>query len=329
MISFRAWVGESVRNLRESGRSLPARLFRPAYYVFVAVFLTITRSFPYGTNIFDHDWDLLIILDACRIDAIEAVADEYDFLKEVSSVRSLGSTSFEWMTNTFRTEYTEKIMGTAMITQNVYTERVLGQAGYTGHAAIPFGPTEYDVVSTDDFAYLEECWRVDDTDVPDWVIGKSDSQRISPEYLTDRVIRAARNTNSDRIIAHYMFPHDPFPLADIPIHQLFENIRNGTMSRDEAMEVYLDNLRLVLDAVELLLKNVDARTVVITADHGEAFGEWGFYKHVIACPISEVREVPWVMTTASDSGEYEPVAPGADHQSETSAEQRLEELGYL
>jgi len=85
----------------------------------------------------------------------------------------------------------------------------------------------------------------------------------------------------------------------------------------------------VLDAVELLLKNVDANTVVITADHGEAFGEWGFYKHVIACPISVVREVPWITTAASDSGVYEPAAPGITNQSEASAEQRLEELGYL
>ena len=223
MISFRAWIRESVQRLREPGRSLPVRLLRPVYYIFVAVFLTITRFLPYGTNIFKREWDLLIVLDACRVDAIEAVADEYDFLRESSSVRSVGSTSFEWMNNTFRTEHADEVSTTAMITQNAYTERVFGQDGYTGHAAIPFGPSNYDIVSTDDFAYLEECWRVDDTDIPDWVIGTDKSQRISPKYLTDRVIRAARNTSFDRVIAHYMYPHDPFPLADIPIHQLFDD----------------------------------------------------------------------------------------------------------
>ncbi|PSP48877.1 hypothetical protein BRC67_12005, partial [Halobacteriales archaeon QH_3_68_24] len=49
-------------------------------------------------------------------------------------------------------------------------------------------------------------------------------------------------------------------------------------------EAYLDNLRIVLDEVAVLLENIDADTVAITTDHGEAFGERNFYRHPVACP---------------------------------------------
>jgi len=81
--------------------------------------------------------------------------------------------------------------------------------------------------------------------------------------------------------------------------------------------------------VELLLKNVDAEQVAITADHGEAFGEYGFYHHPVACPLSCVREVPWVETTATDTESLRPTAPHPESTLTTAnVEDRLAELGY-
>jgi hypothetical protein len=31
--------------------------------------------------VYDLEWDTLIILDTCRVDALRTVADEYDFLE--------------------------------------------------------------------------------------------------------------------------------------------------------------------------------------------------------------------------------------------------------
>jgi hypothetical protein len=49
----------------------------------------------------------------------------------------------------------------------------------------------------------------------------------------------------------------------------------GDGDEEEIWESYIENLRYVLDHVEVLLENVDAEEVAISADHGNAKGEWG------------------------------------------------------
>lgn len=39
--------------------------------VYVATWRMVTSYVEYGVNVFDHDWDVLIILDACRTDALQ------------------------------------------------------------------------------------------------------------------------------------------------------------------------------------------------------------------------------------------------------------------
>jgi hypothetical protein len=68
-------------------------------------------------------------------------------------------------------------------------------------------------------------------------------------------------------------------------------VRNGT--REAAMELYEENLRIVLDAVSDLVDTLDGR-VVVTADHGEAFGEQGVWEHHIETHIPALLEVPWL-----------------------------------
>ena len=327
-VSFSQWLSESLSHLQANNRSIPGRMIRPLYYVYVGSMLTATKHYRWGTNVFDRKWDLLVILDACRVDALQEVADEYDFLGQIESITSVGSTSFEWMNHTFDKTYEEEIGRTAYITSNGYTQRVLTQGGDTGHAAMPFGPTEYNVVPPEGFGHLEELWRTDLEDYPEWVIGNNDRTRQSPQYTTDRAINAGRNINADQMMVHYMYPHDPFPLAEPELFEPFDPLRRGDVSRDTVWDRYLENLRLVLDEIELLIENVDAETVAITADHGEAFGEYGFYRHVIGCPLSCVRQVPWAETTAVDTETYTPTAPTSGSQT-ISAEETLEHLGYL
>jgi hypothetical protein len=33
-----------------------------------------------GTNVFNEDWDLLVVLDTCRVDSLKSVSEEYSFL---------------------------------------------------------------------------------------------------------------------------------------------------------------------------------------------------------------------------------------------------------
>jgi hypothetical protein len=291
----------------------------------VGTFLTLTQHITYGTNIYDREWDMLLILDACRVDALREVAEEYDFISEVNSIRSVGSTTFEWMNHTFTSEYSDKIGRTAYVTDSGYSKRVLGQGGDTGSAAIPFGPRDYNVVSPEDFGHLEEAWRADVSD--EWIVGEGNQTGVHPNYITDRAISVKRSVDPKRLIVHYSYPHDPYPLAGEDLYRPFEGLKSGTVSREEVWNAYLDTLRLVLDSVELLLENVDASRTIITADHGEAFGEYGFYRHVIACPIPCMRRVPWVETVATNEATYEPVV--SDPENAVSVEEQLEHLGYL
>ncbi len=67
--------------------------------------------------------------------------------------------------------------------------------------------------------------------------------------------------------------------------------RNGT--RETAMAYYEENLDIVLEEVATLIDDLDG-TVVVTADHGEAFGEEGVWEHHIETPIPALMEVPWL-----------------------------------
>lgn len=67
-------------------------------------------------------------------------------------------------------------------------------------------------------------------------------------------------------------------------------MRNGT--RDAAFELYEENLRIVLEDIANLIPKLDG-DVIVTADHGEAFGEDGVWEHHIETYIPSLMEIPW------------------------------------
>jgi hypothetical protein len=235
------------------------------------------------------------------------------------------------MNQTFRTTYRETIGTTAYVTQNGFHDQILGKGGTTGQAMLPIGPSRFDVVDPSDFGYLEGLWRAGFDDDSEWMVQSEATARVHPRYTTDRAIRAGRSTNCEHLMVHYMYPHDPYVLADPKLQPRFDAaLKSGTASREEVWDAYLDNLRFVLDEVAVLLENLDRDDVVISADHGEAFGEYGFYRHPPACPIPSVRRVPWAKADASDERTYESEAPAPESTDEASTvEDRLEQLGYL
>lgn len=329
--NLREWMQESVSDFRSSNRSIAARLLRPAYLFYEATALTVESRFPVGTNVFERQWDALLILDTCRVDAMRAVADEYDFIESIGSITSVGSSSFEWVNNTFRTQYESEIHDTAYLSQNSFIDQTVGKGGTTGKASLPFEPSGFNMVDPEDFEYIEHLWRAEFDNSSKWTVSGEAVSRTSPRYATERAIEAGRTRDPDRLMVHYMYPHDPYVLADEKLQPRFDAaLKSGAATREEVWQAYLDNLRFVLDEVELLLENLDREKVVITADHGEAFGEYMFYRHPPACPIPTVRRVPWVETTGVDKQTVEPTAPPpSDTEDSATAEERLEQLGYI
>ena len=68
-------------------------------------------------------------------------------------------------------------------------------------------------------------------------------------------------------------------------------MKNGT--QEAALGLYEENLRIVLEDIADLVDELEGE-VVVTADHGEAFGEEGVWEHHIETHIPPLIEVPWL-----------------------------------
>lgn len=316
-VSIAGWLAESSRRIKNNGARGAVNAL---YDIYLGGFLSITSRYPYGTNLLSQDWDAIVILDACRVDALREVAPEYDFIEGVDEIQSVGSHSFEWMKKTFTEQYRDEIGNLSYITANPFiAQSYLEDDVPPDNRTIPFGPSEYGTVTHEDFGYIDEIrnFGVDD-----------EFGFVLPETVTDRAIRAGREEDTDRLMVHYMQPHDPFIVEGDSEEHIYGRLRSGDLSKDEAWDWYLDTLRRALDEVEVLLENLDAERVVITADHGEAFGELGFYGHMPGFPHPVVKQVPWVETTATDTGSRDTVDESPANTTQSDIEEHLEALGY-
>lgn len=296
------------------------------------LYFSLTSRYPLGTNIFEREWDLLLVLDACRVDALKAVAPEYDWLGSVGSMWSVGSSSHEWLCKTFTNAYEDEIAETAYLSSNPHTRPTFTEGARPPRKYVtPITWADWDVVDEGQFGLLRNIPH--DHEYDDYF------ETLPPDLVTDHAIEAGRSVDVDRTIVHYFQPHRPHiagpyretrPITETE-NRPWTAIQTGAASKGEVWQNYLDNLRLVLDSVERLRENIDARRVAITADHGELFGEFGQYGHPEGFVHPKLKKVPWAMTTASDSGTSTPAIEPEGHSapSESEVTERLEQLGYI
>ncbi|WP_254535250.1 hypothetical protein [Halomarina litorea] len=317
----KGWLNQTYKRFRDD--SIPGAVAKTLYDVYLGGLMSVSSRREIGTNFYSKEWDLLIILDACRVDALREVAPEFDFIDDVSSIWSVGSSSEEWMANTFTEPHREEIRQTAYVTYNTFTERVLRNGERPPVTKSVPQWTNWKTLHTDDFGLIDEVWR----DAWD-----DEVNTVQPRPVTDRAIHAHRQSDASRLMVHYGQPHAPYlerPDGEMA-RTYWPELRRGEMEIEDAWEYYIDNLRLVLQDVKILLENVDAPRVIITADHGEAFGEWGILTHPTGMPHPVVRKVPWAETEATDERTHTVEISEADETNVTSKEvnQRLESLGY-
>lgn len=248
-----------------------------------------------GTNIYEESWDALVILDACRSDVMREVAGGYDFISDFDTRYSRASNSRQFMRRNFKQLYFPEMENTAYISANTFSEEMFSES---------------------EFLYLDHVWKY----AYDEELGA-----VPPRPVTDRAIKAGREVEFDHMIVHYMQPHAP--LITDPDFNYFDELRSGEISKEEALAAHRENLRMVLEEVQILLKNIDASKVVISADHGESFGEWGIYGHQPHSVHPSLRRIPWIETTASDNHTHQP-ADYDDQSFDTNVESQLKALGY-
>lgn len=249
------------------------------------------------------------------------------------------------MVQSFKSKWQRTLSSTAYLTSNAWAKRVIEEELRPGgeHSSHPdiarlrrFG--NWDIIRADELGRLEHIWEYVSEEDSIHNLHSSPIELIAggtlPRYVTDRGVAVGRNHDFDRMILHYTQPHYPYLSNAISEERVpstletepFEYIRE-TGDRESVWNAYLDDLRWVLDDVELLLRNLDAETVVISADHGESFGEYGVFGHHAGSVHPKIRRVPWAITTANDESTYSSTIE-PQRQSRSSVDDQLEALGY-
>jgi len=264
----------------------PKKAIRIAYLEMMrALFALLPHR---GVDIVSEDWDVLIVLDACRYDSY---VTENDFEGDLHQRTSKASSTSEWLQANFAGRYEDIVYVSA--NPRISDVEIDGFRG------------------TDHFHEVVNVWQ------SDW---DAEVNTVRPTAVTNAAIRARRQYPDKRIIVHYIQPHAPWigetalsdrktSLSDVTPRKWIEAGKTwGTMlnegeSTDVVKQAYRDNLRLVLDEVERLVRNIRGR-IVVTSDHGECFGEKFIIEHPSGIYFSELVKVPWhVLEKSSLSNE--------------------------
>lgn len=218
-------------------------------------------------KILDQEWDYLIILDACRYDTFEK-ANDID--GKLSKVISAGSSTREWIKNNF--SGTPKLNIDYLSANPYVSDFKLKQL--IGHN--PFNIT----------------------DIWNWGWDK-ELGTVHPKTVVDTAKDKIEKSNN-RMIIHFLQPHHPFINGGLPKSlkldynfTVWHAFEKGLITKEEMLDAYFANLKLVLIYVKQLLKHLEGK-VVITSDHGNCFGEYGLIGHPWKVKIAALREVPWL-----------------------------------
>jgi hypothetical protein len=272
-----------------------------------------TRShYPSGIDLFEEDWDNLLILDACRYDMFERT---HDLPGRLESRTSRASATKEWIHANFDGR---ELLDTVYVTASPILYRNRDTVDVTFH----------DVVDV----WQESGW--DD-----------EYRTVLPQTTTEAARRAASQYPDKRILVHYLQPHFPF-VGEVglehfdPTRLNFEwmDLTTGQMDVDTETirRAFDENLELVLPYVEELLDELGGKTVV-TSDHGQMLGERGFpvpipgYGHPPGVYNEALTRVPWLVY--ENGARRDVVAEASETEqsdvSEDVVSDRLRQLGYV
>lgn len=304
------------------------------------------------TEIYSNDWDLLVILDACRYDVFSDVYSDY-VAGKLTKKRSPGAGTPEFL----HTVFTEPMDDVIYVSANPFVSS-------TESSLTDFHPDRL-------FHTVYDLWETQ----KDPELGAT-----PPIAVTDKICEVSERFPEKRIIAHYIQPHVPFlsygkinnhngfVLRDVEGNRIISKYRNLLDNELKArfgkgilwqiksrlglpaatdMEIilrsegnsglraaYEHNLRSALYSVRRAIQAVEE--VILTADHGELLGENNDYGHGFGKTNQELREIPWLRVDKrkTDNLNCEPpqqrwVTTREPADINKSIEAHLADLGYV
>jgi hypothetical protein len=257
---------------------------------------------PEGIDVFDEDWDNLIILDACRYDEF---ARRSDLPGKTEYRISRGSTSPEFVRGNFGGK---RLHNVVYVTANDWYAKTKDDIDAEIHAL--------DFVNRDLF----------------------DGRTSHPETVAAAARDADEHYPDKRLVVHFMQPHWPYlgPTGEKfkqgPFHEV---IRETDATHADVMQAYRENLDIVLAEVEPLLDDLPGKTVV-SADHGELLGDRErpipirTYRHPEGVYVDGLVKVPWHVYQNGERKEIVAEQPAGDEDNIDieAVEQHLADLGY-
>ncbi|MFD1513767.1 hypothetical protein [Halomarina rubra] len=262
-----------------------------------------------GIDVPGSEWDNLLVLDACRADVFEAVAD-LDAFDAYRRVTSQASMTAEW-------------------TQRNWTDGAFGDTVYV--TANPLVSRH----APDSFHELHDVWHDGFDD---------ESGTVLPETLADAARAAFRDDK--RLVAHFVQPHAPFYATDLGLDEVrpswaaedatyneWEAVRNGDLSAAAALAGYAETLERGLESALALAADLPGRTV-LTSDHGDLYGQrvWPLgmrlYGHPRGHRHPDLVEVPWAVLDGERRAVTDEGTTRTEAVDDDVVTDRLEALGY-
>jgi len=273
----------------------------------------------------DSDWDYCVVLDACRYDVFADVYDEY-LDGRLEKRRSPGSSTPEWAFRTFTGSH-----DIAYFSGNPFINSTgipLNELAWGASCDYEWTASEHlgEIVDVWREMWNEEFGTVTPAGMVQSFREHADAvarrDRTVLHYMQPHAPYLTRETGGkltrikegiasqdDRdgdsdgalsTVGNSLRPHVESVLGNSSFAMkaglwmelgLGNVLRQGT--REAAMTYHEKNLRVALESVADLLPELDG-SVVVTADHGEAFGEKGVWEHHIETDIPPLIEVPWL-----------------------------------
>ncbi len=276
-------------------------------------------------QLLESDWDYCIVLDACRYDVFADIYEEY-LDGTLEKRRSPGSSTPEWAYRTFTGDH-----DIAYFSGNPFINSLgipLNELKWGASCDYEWTATDHLRAVVD---VWKHGWDDDLGTVPPENVAASHRDHPDLVHDADRTVlhymqphapylayeNGGKLTQIKEGIARQGNEQEE---SDGPLAAIGDTVRpaaerilerselamkaglwlelgaGGLLSdgtRETAMTYHEDNLRIALEAIAELIPDLDG-SVVVTADHGEAFGEQGVWEHHIETPIPPLIEVPWV-----------------------------------
>lgn len=246
-------------------------------------------STPSQLDKLKEDWDVLLVLDACRFDELRALAPE------VECVCSPATDTPGWLQHV-----------APLIEDATY---------FTANPVV-----SQEVVRGEVKLRLVDVWG---EHFGDWTTASV--QSVHPASVTSAYLMWRRQHDARRVVLHFLQPHTPY-LGEAPLSfewadgvhpNVYDKLADETLTWVGVREAYRASLGLAWQAIQNLAPHLQG-SVVVTADHGELLGEGNLFGHGSEPRFdrAEVRQVPWLVLDVSRSVEM------------ATVQRRLRALGY-